>query len=117
MSGRMWWTIEQTAEHAGMTVDQVRETRRRKEWPGVVGVRQGRRLRFDPERVKAGPREAEHTDDAAVAAVWLLEDIRNLVGQIHQAIEDIRRWQAAMHTPTFVLTMDDDEERADDDDE
>jgi hypothetical protein len=90
----MWWTIEQTAEHAGITVEQVYETRRRKEWPGVLGIRQGRRLRFDSERVKAGPVLPEHTEDAAVAAVWLLEDIRNLVGQIHGAITDLRAWQA-----------------------
>ena len=119
----MWWTTEQVAEHAGMTVEQVWETRRRKEWPGVAGVRQGRRLRFDPEVVKAGPREAEHTDDAATAAVWLLEDIRNLVGQIHQAITDIRRWQQEQQrfeavlseTVTTIAEFADDEERADDD--
>ena len=105
----MWWTTEQVAEHAGMTVEQVWETRRRKEWPGVLGIRQGRRLRFDPEMIKAGPREPERTDDAATAAVWLLEDIRNLVGQIHQAIIEIRAWQREQRVrpwETMVFTTD-----------
>ena len=88
----MWWTTEQVAEHAGMTVEQVYESRRRKEWPGVLGVRQGRSLRYDSELVKAGPRAAEHSDDAAVVAVWLLEDIRNLARDIRSAVEEVRAW-------------------------
>ena len=106
----MWWTIEEVAEHLDMTVEQVRQTRSRKEWPGVIGIRQGRRLRFDSEAVKAGPREPEHTDDAAVAAVWLLEDIRNLVGQIHTAINDIRAWQREQRPSTYVFTLDEERE-------
>jgi hypothetical protein len=107
----MWWTIEQTAEHLGMTVDQVRATRRRREWPGNVGVRMGKRLRFDRERILAGPVVPEHTDDAATAAVWLLEDIRNLVGQIHGAVADLRRWQQEQRQERAIM------ERADDDDD
>lgn len=90
----MWWTIEQTAQHLGMTVEQVRDTRRRKVWPGNVGVRQGKRLRFDPRRIEAGPPdEPEHTDDVATATLWMMEDMRNLLGQIHAAVADLRRWE------------------------
>lgn len=109
----MWWTTEQAAEHLGMTAEQIYESRRRKEWPGNIGVRQGRTLRFDRERILAGPVMPEHTDDAATAAVWLLEDIRNLVGQIHSAIMDLRAWTAEQRQDRAYMTAD--EERADDD--
>lgn len=99
----MWWTVEQVAEHTGLTVTQVYESRRRREWPGNVGVRQGRSLRFDSELVKAGPREPEHTDDPSVAAVWMLEDVRTLAREIKTAIHEVR---ASVREEKAVKVMD-----------
>ena len=122
----MWWTTEQVAEHAGMTVEQVYESRRRKEWPGIVGVRQGRSLRFDPDRVTAGPQEPQRTDDPAVAAVWIVEDIRGMVRQIRTAVDELLAWTRQQQmfeatlgeTSTAVADWAEglDDERADDDD-
>lgn len=105
----MWWTTEQVAEHVGMTVEQVYVTRRRKEWPGVLGVRQGRALRFDAELVQAGPGETEHTDDTAIVTVWLLEDLRNSVRELRTAVEEVRAWVRSQREDRPIFEVADEE--------
>ena len=70
-----FWTIEEVAEQTGMTVAQVRESRRRKEWPGNLGRMRGRRLMFDADLVAAGPTVAESTNDPLEAILWTTQGI------------------------------------------
>ena len=77
-----YWTIEEVADFLDITVAQVYESRRRKEYPGVLGKMQGRRLRFDQEKVEAGPESAGSTEDIQTAILWTLQGIEAKLGKI-----------------------------------
>lgn len=70
-----FWTIEEVADHLDLTVTQVRESRRKGEYPGVLGRMRGRRLAFDVDLVKAGPQVAKSTTDPLEAILWTLVGI------------------------------------------
>ena len=77
-----YWTIEEVADFLDITVAQVYESRRRKEYPGALGKMQGRRLRFNSEKVEAGPESAESTEDVQTAILWTLQGIEAKLGKI-----------------------------------
>lgn len=76
-----FWTIEEVADHTGMTVAQVRESRRRKEWPGNLGRMRGRRLVFNADLVQAGPTTPQTTNDPLEAILWTLQGIEKKVAE------------------------------------
>lgn len=94
-----FWTIEEVAEHTGLTVTQVYESRRRKEWPGVIGTQRGRRLMFDADRVKAGPEAvaSQTTDDVQTAILWTLQGIESKLGLI---LKELRLQRPVYFTTT-----------------
>lgn len=83
-----FWTIEEVADHLGMTVTQVRESRRKGEWPGTVGKLQGRRLRFRSELIEAGPQEPKTTNDPVEAILWTAQGIEAKLAEI---LTELRR--------------------------
>ena len=77
-----FWTTDEVAEHLGMTVAQVYESRKRKEYPGDIGKQRGRRLLFNADLVRAGPTTAQTTNDPLEAILWTLQGIEKKLGQI-----------------------------------
>jgi hypothetical protein len=77
-----FWTIEEVADHLALTVTQVRESRRKGEYPGNLGRLRGRRLMFDADLVQAGPTVAQTTGEPLEAILWTLQGIESKVGEI-----------------------------------
>ena len=86
MSDGSFWTIEEVAEFLEITVGQVRESRRRKEYPGVLGRQRGRRLLFPRDLVEAGPQEPEVTEDPTTAILWALGGIHETLRAMHNEL-------------------------------
>ena len=77
-----FWTTEQVAEHVGITVAEVYQSRRRGDWPGNVGTNRGRRLLFRSDLIESGPVEPDTTNDPLVALLWTAQGIEAKVGEI-----------------------------------
>ena len=91
MSGMMpaMWTTEQVADHLGLTVEAVYQSRREQRYPGNLGVRRGRRLMFDPDHI-ANPPTQETTTDPLVAALWEIKGVRKVVNKIDREVQALR---------------------------
>lgn len=86
------WTTEEVADHLGLTVDEVYASRRRSEYPGNLGIRRGKRLVFDEDRVKAGPQlEPEVTTDTLEAILWELQAHTQLLRRLTQEVRLTRQ--------------------------
>lgn len=83
------WTTEQVADHLGITVEAVYQSRREQRFPGNLGVRRGRRLMFDPDHI-ANPPTPESTSDPMVAALWEIKGVRKIVNKIDRDIQALR---------------------------
>jgi len=81
-----YWTIEDVADFLEITVGQVYESRRRKEYPGILGRQRGRRLMFPQDLVEAGPQQPETTDDTATAILWAVQGIKDTLDAIHNEL-------------------------------
>jgi hypothetical protein len=104
------WTIEEVAEFCEITVGQVYESRRRKEYPGVLGRQRGRRLLFSQDLVEAGPQEPEVTDDVNTAILWALQGIKKTLDAIHNELRAQRSHPLATHYLATLETIGDEEE-------
>ena len=107
------WTIEEVAEFCEITVGQVYESRRRKEYPGVLGRQRGRRLLFPQDLVEAGPQEPEVTDDVNTAILWALQGIKKTLDAMHNELRAQRHQAIAIPTYDWVhetMTIGDEEE-------
>lgn len=80
------WTTDQVANYTGLTVAEVYASRRRGDFPGVLGFRRGRALLYDAEKVR-NPPEPEVTSDPIVAILWELQAQTRL---LHQIIHNTR---------------------------
>lgn len=78
-----WWSTEDVADFLGITAQQVYESKRRNEYPGVLGQRVGRMTRFKRSEIEAGPQEPETTNDPTQAILWALEGIHTTLRAIH----------------------------------
>lgn len=96
-------TIEEVADRTGLTKAQIYESRKRKEWPGSIGVQAGRRLRFDADLIDAGPQPTETTNDPTVAILWAVDGI-------HKTLRSILREISKLNHPTITTTTGDDDE-------
>lgn len=95
-----YWTIEEVADALGMTVAQVYETRRRKEYPGNLGKLRGRRLMFDADLVQAGPQVPESTEDVSEAILWTLQGIEGKLGELLKLAQTQARSRLAQLPPS-----------------
>lgn len=95
-----FWTTEQVAEHLGIEVREIYQSRRNGDWPGIVGTQRGRRLLFRSDLIEAGPQETESTEDVTVAILWTLQGIEAKLGKILTELVSQRT-----QPPTW-LTMD-----------
>lgn len=95
----MYWTTEQVAEFLDITVEQVYESRRRKEYPGNIGTNRGRRLMFDAEKVQAGPEVAQTTNDPLEALLWTTQGIE---AKLVEIINELRA-QRPTYLPAELL--------------
>jgi hypothetical protein len=101
------WTIEEVAEFCEITVGQVYESRRRKEYPGVLGRQRGRRLLFSQDLVEAGPGEPETTDDVNTAILWALQGIKRTLDAMHNELRAQRpRYFDGELLETITTTVD-----------
>ena len=100
------WTIEEVAEFCEITVGQVYESRRRKEYPGVLGRQRGRRLLFSQDLVEAGPGEPETTDDVNTAILWALQGIKRTLDAMHNELRAQRpQWVELVTEETTETTI------------
>lgn len=90
-----FWTIEEVADNLDLTVTQVRESRRKGEYPGNLGRLRGRRLMFDADLVAAGPTVAQTTNDPQEAILWTLQGIESKVAQIAADIAEYNKISVA----------------------
>lgn len=91
-----YWTIEEVADALGMTVAQVYESRRRKEYPGNLGKPRGRRLMFNADLVQAGPTEPESTTDPLEAILWTVTGIEEKLARLIQLL-------TPLVSPTYTI--------------
>jgi hypothetical protein len=75
-------TTQEVADHLGITVAEVYQSRRNGEWPGSVGKQRGRSLKFRSDLIEAGPQAAESTTDPQEAMLWTLQGIEAKLGKI-----------------------------------
>ena len=102
-----FWTIEEVADFLDITIGKVRESRRRKEYPGVLGRQRGRRLLFPQDLVEAGPQEPAVTDDVNTAILWALQGIKGTLDAIHNELRAQRsRYFDGELLETITTTID-----------
>lgn len=117
-------TTEDLAEELGATPQAIYESRRRKEYPGKLGHRQGRRLIFHrsevndwlesvPQQITDGTGvvlrwmtdpaygEGETTENATQAILWALNGIHTTLRAIHNEL----RAQRPTYLPAELITM------------
>jgi hypothetical protein len=104
------WTVEEVAEFCEITVGQVYESRRRKEYPGVLGRQRGRRLLFPQDLVEAGPQEPEVTDDVNTAILWALQGIKKTLDAIHNELRAQRLAHGSFETVGLAIYPEGEEE-------
>ena len=103
-----FWTIEEVADHLDLTVTQVRESRRKGEYPGALGRMRGRRLAFDVDLVKAGPQVAKSTTDPLEAILWTLVGIEARLDSLVKISREYAKAQL-FSTTTYTTTGDEEE--------
>lgn len=95
-------TIEEVADRLNMTVTQVRESRRKGEWPGNVGKRQGRRLRFNADLIESGPQEPTTTSDPVDALLWTAQGIEAKLAEI---LKELRAQRPTYFTTELIESI------------
>ena len=97
-----YWTTEEVADFLEISVAQVYESRKRKEYPGVLGRQRGRRLLFSQDLVEAGPQEPEVTDDVSTAILWALQGIKKALDAMHNELRAQREAANALRARAQV---------------
>lgn len=118
-----YWTTSQVADYLACEPESIYESRRRKEWPGVLGKRRGRQLLFEREAIEQGlerlsdglePIPQETTENPTEAILWALEGI-------HTTLRNIEKSLVAQNHGTFetvgLAIMGDETTTGDDEDE
>jgi len=105
-----FWTTEDVADFLDITVAQIYESRRRKEYPGVLGRQRGKRLLFPQDLVEAGPGEPEITDDVNTAILWALQGIKKTLDAIHNELRAQRPIYYPAEWDTLTISGEGEEE-------
>jgi hypothetical protein len=101
-----FWTTEQVADHLGITVKDVYESRRRNEFPGSIGTNRGRRLLFRSDLIESGPQEPKTTSDPLEAILWGLNAIEKQLGEILKELRNQRPRPLSPVAGSFFGTYD-----------
>lgn len=111
-----YWTTSQVADYLACEVETIYESRRRKEWPGVLGKNRGRRLLFEREAIEQGlerlsnglePIPQETTENATEAILWALSGIHTTLRNIEKELRAQRpQWLTGEWVETIETTFD-----------
>lgn len=111
-----YWTTSQVADYLACEVETIYESRRRKEWPGVLGKNRGRRLLFEREAIEQGlerlsnglePIPKETTENATEAILWALSGIHTTLRNIEKELRAQRpQWLTGEWVETIETTFD-----------